>query len=110
MHRCVTGSPSRRRPDHNTHCSVGTIPSTAVICCCSSVSGLPGVGAFAGALLVDEVAIVLTAFDVEADAAGDGTVFCEPGMASPPFCRLWMVAWKAIYRSNEVSNRSKKQL
>src|SRR6266446_7856132 len=76
MHRCLTGNPSRHRPDHNTHCSVGTIPSTAVICCCSSVSGLPGVGAFAGALLVGDVAIVLTAFDVEADAAGDGTVFC----------------------------------
>src|SRR5258708_36988063 len=75
-HRCSTGNPSRHRPDHNTHCSVGTIPSTAVISYCSSVSGLPGVAAFAGALLIGEVAIVLTAFDVDADAARDGTEFC----------------------------------
>src|SRR5258708_871243 len=76
MHRCLTGNPLQHRPDHNTHCSVGTIPSTAVICCCSSVSSLPGIGAFTGALLISKVAIVLTAFNVEADVAGNRMVFC----------------------------------
>ncbi len=69
-----------------------------MICCCSSVSGLPGVGAFAGALLVGEVAIVLTAFDVEADAAGDGTVFCFSYIIPPLVAKNISAAFANLLR------------
>ena len=78
-------------------CSVGTMPSKAVICCCSRVSGAEGVGTDGGAGVEGPVAWV-GGVGVGLGDGGDSTGECDcdrgdgPGRASPDGFTTWIFA------------------